>query len=225
MTKSEYVVWGVVAAALVGVLALAASTRGTPAAKPPVQATRTPPAPESAGTAPERTSGLLPAPAGELGDHKVVERSGRETNTSELRGKFVVLDFVFTNCGGPCPVMTAAMGKLQAALGKPADVRLVTFSVDPERDTPKALSDYADRYNADKDLWLFFRTDMDVIREIAYDRMRMVATREEPVVHSNKFALLDPTGRVRGLYSPMTDEKWLAKITADLETLRHEPAK
>jgi protein SCO1 len=237
MTKSEIVVWGLVAAGLAGVVALAAFVR-SPSAAPRVEAPAAaapaddapsqdeePERVELAGVAPQKTTELLPQPGGELGDYACVERSGRATRTSELRGKFLVVDFIFTNCGGPCPRMTEAMSKLQAALGKADDVQLVSFSVDPERDTPEALSKYADGYGADKERWLFLRAELPEIREIAYDRLGLVGSREQPIIHSPKFALLDRTGRVRGYYSPMTDPAFISTLLKDLDKLRAEPVR
>lgn len=229
MTKSELVVWIVVAAALGGVVTLAASSRRNAAPAPPEVRTAPHEEPaggdESAGTAPRRTSELLPAPAGVLGDLPCVERSGREMKTGELRGKFAVVDFIFTNCGGPCPVMTAAMARLQEALHGPDDVTLVTFTVDPERDTTKVLSEYASRFRADARGWLFLRAEMPAIRDIAYDQLKLVKSRDDLVIHSQMFALLDREGRVRAYYKPLTDEDWMKVLVADLEVLRREPAR
>src|SRR5262245_18256439 len=228
MTKPEIVVWSVVAVGLAGDVALAALTRG-PGSSRKTEVIREKAAGnvhvEVGGVAPVKTSELLPQPGSELGDSQCVECSGKATRTSALRGKFVVVDFIFTNCAGPCPLMTEAMSKLQAAVKDADDVRLVSFSVDPERDTPEALAKYAERFGADKDRWLFLRAEMPEIREIAYDRLGLVGSREQPVIHSPKFALLDREGRVRGYYSPMTDGGFIDKILRDLVTLRAEPAK
>ena len=226
MTKAEIVIWGLVAAGLAGVVAVAALVR-RPAAQPEPQ-----PQPaaedtqfEVGGVAPVKTSELLPQPGSELGDYACVERSGKETRTSALRGKFLVVDFIFTNCGGPCPLMSEAMSKLQKALDRADDVRLVSFSVDPDRDTPDVLSKYADRYGADKEQWLFLRAELPQLREIAYDRLGLVGSREQPIIHSPKFALLDREGRVRGYYSPMTDPTFITTLLKDLDKLRAEPVR
>jgi protein SCO1/2 len=227
MTKSELVVWVVVAMALGGVVTLAALSRRAPA-PPAARATAHEESAgpvESAGVAQRRTSELLPAPAGALSDLPCVERSGREMKTSELRGKFVVADFIFTNCGGPCPVMSGAMARLQEALHGTADVTLVSFTVDPERDTTKVLAEYADRFRADKDRWLFLRAEMPAIREIAYDQLKLVKSRADLVIHSQKFALLDREGRVRAYYNPLSDDDWMKFLVADLDVLRREPAR
>ncbi len=86
-------------------------------------------------------------------DFTFIERSSREVKSQELAGKVWVADFVYTSCGGFCPVMTEKMRKLQDML--PKDIRLVSFSVDPDTDTPAVLAEYAKRYGADPDRWLF----------------------------------------------------------------------
>jgi protein SCO1/2 len=229
MTKPEAVTWSVVALALAGVVTLAALSRRSPTSAPsnaaPTEQAPTEAAPESAGLAPEKTSELFPEPAGELGDHACVERSGRAMNTSELRGKFVVADFIFTSCAGTCPAMASQMAVLQKLVKGRDDVRLVSFSVDPERDTTAALTEYADRYGADKEQWLFLRCEMPVIQEIAVDRLKLVPSRDDLLMHSSLFALIDREGRIRGLYSALKDPKWTTKLLADVQKLRGEPAK
>jgi cytochrome oxidase Cu insertion factor (SCO1/SenC/PrrC family) len=217
MTRTETVVWGAVVAALAGVVALAVVARSgrEPAADEP----------ESAGVAPERTSALLPRPMGDFGDAACVERSGKAMRTSDLHGKFVVADFVFTYCSGPCPRMTGAMKELQEVAKAMDDVRLATFTVDPDKDTPEALAAYADRVGADKDRWLFLNCKRAALQEIAYDHLHIVNDREDLFSHSTMFVLADRQGLVRAFYSPLSDPKWLAKLTADLATLRREPAR
>jgi protein SCO1/2 len=216
MTGPEKATWAVVGAALLGVIALAVFARrgSTPSTGH-----------EVAGEAQEKRTELLFQPAGELGDHACVERSGRAMNTSELRGKFVVVDLIFTNCQGICPAMSLRMNELEEALAGADDVRLVSLSVDPEHDSLEALAKYADRYEASKDRWLFLRCEKPVVQEIAYDRLKLVTSRDEPILHSSKFALLDRAGAIRGYYSPLDDAEWRRKLLRDLDILRREPAK
>src|SRR5580700_10894586 len=71
------------------------------------------------------------------------ERGSSFTNDSML-GHVSVVDFVFTRCSSSCPRLTARMGELQRQLVRDrSDVQLVSFSVDPENDTPPVLADYA----------------------------------------------------------------------------------
>src|SRR5580704_16173869 len=62
-------------------------------------------------------------------------------SANALREKVWVADFIFTNCAGPCPRMSAQMRQVGAALHDLKDVRLVSFTVDPTRDTPSVLSE------------------------------------------------------------------------------------
>src|SRR6478609_2142992 len=86
-------------------------------------------------------------------DFSLTDQTDRTIALQELKGKVWVADFIFTNCGGTCPVMTEKMRTLQTAL--PAGVRMVSFTVDPDRDTPKVLAAYAAEHGATRDRWLF----------------------------------------------------------------------
>src|SRR5678815_328779 len=83
----------------------------------------------------------------------LIERSSREVKSQELAGQIWIADFVYTSCGGICPIMTEKMRKLQDKL--PEEIRLVSFSVDPETDTPAVLTEYAKKFGADPKRWLF----------------------------------------------------------------------
>src|SRR6476661_7088736 len=87
----------------------------------------------------------------------LTERSGKTVTRDDLKGKVWVASFVFVRCPGPCPQVTATMARLQKELdlANHADLRLVTFTVDPGRDNPKELAEYANRYQADPERWLF----------------------------------------------------------------------
>src|SRR5262245_53650717 len=74
---------------------------------------------------------------------------------TELLGHVWVADFIFTTCSDICPRMSRQMRRLQNRL--PAEVRLVSFTIDPERDTPDTLRDYAHEMEADPDRWFFLR--------------------------------------------------------------------
>jgi protein SCO1/2 len=102
-----------------------------------------------------------PAKYSMVPDFDLVERSNRKVTRQELTGKVWVADFIFTTCGGICPVMTSNMRKLQDKLF--ADIRLVSFTVDPTHDTPEVLTEYANRYGANKDRWLFLTGDPEAI--------------------------------------------------------------
>jgi protein SCO1 len=87
-----------------------------------------------------------------FGDTVMVDQDGHEHRlyTDLLRGKIVIMDFIYTRCVGPCPILSSTFAKLQARLGDRLgkDVFLLSFSVDPGYDTPARLKEYAGRFKA-----------------------------------------------------------------------------
>jgi cytochrome oxidase Cu insertion factor (SCO1/SenC/PrrC family) len=137
------------------------------------------------------------------------EEGGRPFSSQELAGKVWVADFIFTNCGGPCPVITDKMAGLQKSL--PPEIKLVSVSVDPERDTPEVLARYAATFDADPKRWLFLRLDKGALYHLVFEGFRLPLA-EDPsapsrarVTHSTKFVLVDGVGEVRGYYDSNGD--------------------
>ena len=154
-------------------------------------------------------------------DFSLTERSNRPITRKDLEGKIWVADFIFTHCGGICPTMSSNMEKLQERL--PREVTLVSFSVDPANDTPEVLTEYAKRYNADPERWLFLTGDAEALRRLSIDGFKLAldptsGTEAEPITHSSRFALVDRKGNVRGYYG-MEDADTLDRIVADVKNL------
>jgi cytochrome oxidase Cu insertion factor (SCO1/SenC/PrrC family) len=143
---------------------------------------------------------------GPVPSFSLIERSGQPVSDQSLRGTVWVADFIFTSCAGSCPVMTGIMRQLQDTL--PAEIKLVSFSVDPERDTPQVLAEYADRNGADRDRWLFVTGTKDELYRVSIDGFKLGlmetgGTEIEPITHSSRFVLVDQEGRIRGYYGSM----------------------
>lgn len=154
----------------------------------------------------------------------LIERDGEPLSLADLKGRIWIADFIFTSCPGPCPIMTSKMSQLQTAFSAAEDVLLVSFSVDPERDTPEVLSRYADHYEADKDKWLFLTGDKKEIYSLAVSSLKL-SVREDPesmqIIHSTQFVLMDKAGRIRGYYNSRENEA-LRQLVLDVERLRQE---
>ena len=86
---------------------------------------------------------------------ELLRHDGRTVTLSDFAGKPWVADFIFTRCVGMCPVMSGSMQRVAEGAPSGADLQLVSFSVDPEHDTPAVLREYADRFRADPEGWLF----------------------------------------------------------------------
>lgn len=158
---------------------------------------------------------------GKVPDFKLTERSTRQVTRQDLAGQVWVADFIFTHCAGICPTMSANMQKLQERL--PKEVRLVSFSVDPTNDTPEVLTEYAKRYNADPDRWLFLTGDPETIQKLSIGGFKLAldsssGTEAEPITHSSRFALVDQDGHIRGYYGT-EDVGALDRLVADVKNL------
>lgn len=150
-----------------------------------------------------------------------VDQTAKPFSSQDLRGRAYVADFIFTHCAGICPQMTARMATLQHQL--PPAVQLVSFSVDPERDTPAALKEYSETYKADPARWHFLTGEKEKMFAIA--RAMNLAARpaqgEQPILHSEKLLLVDGDGDVRGFYDS-TRPAEVQRLLADAARLVKE---
>jgi cytochrome oxidase Cu insertion factor (SCO1/SenC/PrrC family) len=142
---------------------------------------------------------------GEVPDFSLIEANGQPLRRRDLQGRVWIASFIFTHCAGTCPIMTFHMKKLQAELPARDDLRLVSFTVDPDRDTPEVLQAYAKREGADTTRWLFLTGEKKPIHELAQKGFRLAVaegqgSEEEPILHSTKFVLVDKQARIRGYY-------------------------
>ena len=150
---------------------------------------------------------------------RMTDQDAKPFDSDALKGKVWVAAFVFTNCPGVCPMMTQKMAKLQAAVPSP-DVKLVSISVDPERDTPEVLKQYAKRFKADESRWHFLTGDKSAMLETAKGMKLSVVPAEgdRELSHAENFLLVDREGRVRGIYDSKDDDR-LKQLAHDAEAL------
>ena len=152
-----------------------------------------------------------------------LEESGGGTVKSEdLKGRVWLADFIFTHCTGPCPVLTSQMQALQEMLDPEWPVTLISFTVDPDRDTPEVLAKYATRYGADPDRWCFLTGDRDVIYDLVGTGFNVPVGPPQPgsdqMIHSLMLVLVDGEGQIRNIYNVLA--KGVAeKILPDVERL------
>ena len=114
-------------------------------------------------------------------DFSLTERSGRDVTRAALQGKVWVADFFFAHCEDTCPLQSAEMARLQSDLAGEKDFRLVSITIDPERDTQQVLRAYAGRFGADAERWLFLTGDRKKIHDLVRNGFRLsVAIAERP---------------------------------------------
>ncbi|HEX7153331.1 MAG TPA: SCO family protein [Thermoanaerobaculia bacterium] len=141
---------------------------------------------------------LFPVPAAQL-----VNEEGKGVNLDAMKGGVTVYNFIFTHCTGTCPIMTNNMRALTQKVAKDAPVHFVSISVDPTRDTPAVLAEYAKRVRNDA-RWTFLTGDRNAIVRLSVDGFKLSAGDPvpggEPLLHSSKFAVADKTGTIRAYY-------------------------
>jgi protein SCO1 len=126
---------------------------------------------------------------------------------------------MFTNCPGPCPRMSSQMRQVQTALAI-ADVRLVSFTIDPERDTPEALTAYAIRYGARPGIWSFLTGPVETLQRLDRDVFKL-GDIDGSLQHSTRFVLMDRKSRVRGYYLTSEPDA-ISQLIADAKRLLRE---
>lgn len=163
-----------------------------------------------------------------LADIRLTNQLGQSVSLrNDTKGKVIVADFFFTRCPSICPHLTANMKKLQDALItkdrfkeiNPNFVQFISFSVDPERDSAKALKAYADKFGVDPDFWWMLTGPKKEIYDFALNELKMGLVDGEGVdsnfIHTQKMVLIDKDHVVRGYYNGL-DSADLSKLASDL---------
>lgn len=162
-----------------------------------------PPTPRVADAHEEEPTTLWAGPSFDF-----VGQDGAQVTQESLRGSVWIANFVFTQCRSICPTMTAKMVLLHRELAEP-ELRFVSFSVDPEHDTPEVLASYAQEWSPGETRWTLLATRPDAIQSVAQGFGVMVMPTDDesdPIVHSNRFFLIDGAGMIRGSYVSDDDE-------------------
>jgi protein SCO1/2 len=158
---------------------------------------------------------------GKVPDFHLTNQDNHPYSKNELQGKVWVANFIFTSCGMACPLLTEKMkwiqGQILEARAKSPDIPayIISFSVDPERDTPEKLLQYAKQHGVDTHIWNFLTGPLDAIGKtvvdgfkismgkvpVPIDEMNSLDTQLFEVVHGEHFVLIDQLGQIRGYYS------------------------
>jgi len=159
-----------------------------------------------------------------LPDFSLTERSGQTVRLADFAGKVWVADFFYTTCPGPCPMLSSRLSGVQKSLGNEPGVRLVSISVDPDKDTPEVLKTYAEKFKAGE-RWLFLTGQRDAIYSLARDGFKLPIA-EAPaagglITHSTRLMLVDKTGFLRGFYEG-ADEAGVENLVRDIKRLLEE---
>ena len=155
----------------------------------------------------------------------LTERRGDPVTNNTLEGSPWVAGFVFARCATICPRVTESMRVLHGRL-EGSGVKMVSFTVDPEHDTPEILNSYADMYGAgDDEDWLFLTGDRGEIYELIGDGFKQPVGHDggdgDPnlsIFHTNNLMLVGPDGVVRGSYNSQNPSE-MARLRRDAQAL------
>lgn len=142
---------------------------------------------------------------GQVSHFSLYDEEGKPFTRENLQGKIWVANFFFTTCAGICPMMSAHMASLNRSFELEKDVHLVSFTVNPEQDSPQVLSEYAKKFKANTQKWHFLTGSREALTEIAVQSFKL-GDIKEPIFHSSYFCLVDQEGRIRGYYEGMKKE-------------------
>jgi protein SCO1/2 len=154
---------------------------------------------------------------------QLVNQNGQPFGSSQLSGKIWIADFIFTSCPGPCPMISSRMSELQKPLAQ-TDVRLVSFTVDPEKDTPEVLRRYAEKLDAETGRWDFLTGPKSTIYNLSRDGFKLGISDQGDAtqpIHSTRMVLVDRHGQIRGYYDA-TSADGITKLLADTSHLLRE---
>ena len=160
-----------------------------------------------------------------INDYQLINQQGKRVSTKEWSNKIVVVNFFFSHCPGICPKMIMNLKKVQQYHSENKNLLLVSFSVDPERDSEGVLKNYATRFDINETNWQMLTGSKIEIYRLARKSFQVTATDgdggPEDFIHSDKLILIDQKKQIRGYYKG-TDEKEVAQLIKDIKKLQNE---
>jgi protein SCO1/2 len=167
-----------------------------------------------------------PPELGSVGEFALTDQAGKAVTPATLRGKVWAAAFMFTRCPTVCPRITRRMRDLQqSAASARVALDLVSFSVDPDHDTPEVLRAYAQKYGADLTSWRFLTGDLEVVRrtseqgfKLALDGKATPGAEHFGLFHGSHLVLVDAAGKIRGYYRTSEDEQ-MKQLLEDAKSL------
>lgn len=161
------------------------------------------------------------------------DQRGKAFQLDDLDGHIWIADFIFTGCQAACPMLTSKMRALQKHVeerertaGHRLPIRLVSFSVDPEVDTPDKLAAYAVKWGADQDRWFFLTGPLAEIDRAVTRGLKIpfekggADTSAFDVMHGEHFVIVDGQRRIRGYFE--TDPPGMAELKVVIDSLLAE---
>lgn len=164
-----------------------------------------------------------------IGEFSMTNQDGETVTLDEVKGKIHVAEYFFTHCGSICPIMNKQMQRVHRKFKSNDDVKILSFTVDPQNDTVQRMTWYANKHNASGDNWHFLTGDKEDLYQLArtsYFTLKPAEARNlgdagSDFIHTNNFVLVDRELRIRGYYDGTKDAE-VTKMMRDMENLLEE---
>lgn len=145
---------------------------------------------------------------GEMPAFEFTDQDGEPFSHEAVEGKVVIATFLFTRCVTICPMLSQRTAEMAERLDSKGDaVHFISFSVDPEHDTPELLRAHGERYGADFDRWTLLTGPIEEVNEVVVRGFKLAMGEPAPgpgdtieIMHSPRFVLLDGQGQIRGYF-------------------------
>lgn len=164
-----------------------------------------------------------------IGDFKFQNQEGKWITRQDVAGKVFVAEYFFTTCKTICPIMTMEMERVAEKFKGNKDVKILSFTVDPENDDVEQMKRYADSHQADANQWHFLTGEKTELYALARKSFFLLKPAEaenlgdagSDFIHTNNFVLVDKKGRIRGYYDG-TNSNGVDHLMRDIHYLLEE---
>lgn len=179
------------------------------------------PAPPATVPAPDHPRQLI--------DFSLTDRTGRRVSRTDLQGRIVVVNFMFTSCSLSCRSVNDRMQEIQSLVAQAPDVLLLSLTVDPRTDSPQVLSTFAEGLHADTNKWLFLTGDKARVHQLIETSFLPRTTQASGLIPggfdgTHLIMLVDPSGRVAGSFDGMNPGIATA-VANEIKNIRTQPRK
>lgn len=164
-----------------------------------------------------------------IGDFAFLNQDGKKISQKDIVGKVFVAEYFFTTCGTICPVMNKQMQRVQTAFKSEKNLKILSFTVNPEVDTVAQMKRYAEEHGANASQWHFLTGTKEKLYHLARNSFFVLKPAEaenlgdagSDFIHTNNFVLVDKERRIRGYYDG-TNPKSVDKLIRDIAVLLGE---
>jgi protein SCO1/2 len=161
----------------------------------------------------------------QLSSFNFLNQEGRKLNKNDWDNKILVADFFFTHCPSICPKMTVSLKQVNNYFNKEKFLQIVSFTVDPERDSSTQLKKYSALFDLNTDHWNLITGSKKDIYKLARSGFKIVATDgdggPDDFIHSDKIILVDSQKNIRGYYNG-TNTGEIQQLITDIKKLEKE---